>query len=86
MTERSNTTPPGVLDSAPVHTLTVVLSLDFSNNTVVKWRVTKSILEELCEEKGGRGVRPTCRTMVSNREILAHLSQSGSPGFHSPHI
>lgn len=86
MTELSNETSPGVLDSAPVRTVTVVISLDFSNNAVVKWCVTKSILEEFCEERGG-GVSPTCRTMVSNdRQILAHLSQSGSPGFHILHI
>lgn len=49
------------------HTFTAVLLLDLSNDAMVKWCVTKSILQEIWERKGEERMRTTCRATQSLR-------------------
>lgn len=49
------------------HTFTAVLLLDLSNDAMVKWCVTKSILQEIWERKEEERMRSTCRVAQSLR-------------------
>lgn len=76
-------------EGGPVHTVTAVtLSLDFSDDAMVKRGVTKSILKEFCKEM--RVLSTSCRITVScvfeDVDLKAHLFQSVSPDSPSPRI
>lgn len=82
-----------LLNTAVVRTLTAVVSLDFSDDAVVKRGVTKSILEEFCRNIQGLSVSCTITIMSvcggwgwGGSDFRAHPFQSVSPGSPSPRI
>lgn len=68
--------------SVSAHTLTAVLLLDFSDDAMVKRRLTKSILQEIWERGGGWDEDNLVDRNVQGYRWKTHLPQSVSPGSH----